>query len=115
VFDIIAKQTGICQALIHHDARLIEDLNIDSLELVELILALEEEFNLSIPDDASRLPFVNGSVTAGRLAEIVRQQWGKGTVNRRRWVETQRASAAKALKMPFTQLGGTATHEELCG
>jgi sulfatase modifying factor 1 len=113
VFDIIAEQTGICEALIHHDSRLIEDLNIDSLDLVELILAIEEEFGVSIPDDASRLPFVNGSVTAGQLAEIVRQQWGKGTLNRRRWFD-RKATAPKAIKMPFTQLGGTLTEEERC-
>jgi len=113
VFDIIAEQTAICQALIHHDARLIEDLNIDSLELVELILALEGEFSVCIPDDASRLPFVNGSLTAARLAEIVRQQWGKGTANRRRWFDKKPATA-KGLKMAFTQLGGRAIKEELC-
>jgi sulfatase modifying factor 1 len=119
VFDILGEQTGICQALIHHDSRLIEDLNIDSLELVELILALEEEFEVGIPDEASRLPFVNGSLTAGQLAEIVRQQWGKTshsgtTVNRRRWFDRKPATP-KVIKMPFTQLGGTITEEERSG
>lgn len=101
VFDILAEQTGLCRALIHHDARLIEDLSFDSLDVVELILTLEERFGVGIPDDAARAPFVGGSITAGNLAEIVRQQWSKPRVNRRRWFETR--VPAKALKAAFSQ------------
>jgi formylglycine-generating enzyme len=114
VFDLLAEQTGICRALIHHDSRLIEDLNVDSLELVELILALEEQFDIHIPDDVARSTFVAGSITAGSLAKSVRQQWGKGTVNRRRWFENR--SPSQPLKMAFTQLSGTITeHERFAG
>jgi acyl carrier protein len=34
-------------------ARLVEDLNADSLDCVELVIALEEEFNIVIPDEAA--------------------------------------------------------------
>jgi acyl carrier protein len=45
------------------EARFIEDLGADSLRLVELIMAFEEEFNLEIPDeDANKIKSVNDAV-----------------------------------------------------
>lgn len=110
IFDLLAERTGISQALIYHDSRLIEDLNIDSLELVELILVLEEEFAVSIPDEAARSLFLTPSTTARDLADLVRQRWGKGTANRRRWLEHTQAPT-RPLKMAFTQLGSSITEE----
>ena len=110
LFELIAEQTGMCRALIHHDSRLLQDLNIDSLELVELVLAVEEEFAVSIPDDMTRLPFVSGSVTVGNLAEIVKDQWGKPRQDRSGWLEP-RLVTRQPIETPFTQLDGQLSDE----
>jgi len=51
VRDIIAKQLDIDADTIKMDSRLIDDLKADSLDIVELIMDLEQEFNIEIPDE----------------------------------------------------------------
>lgn len=51
VNNIIIKQLGIDANKIKSSASFIEDLGADSLDTVELIMALEEEFNTEIPDE----------------------------------------------------------------
>jgi acyl carrier protein len=51
IVEIIATQLGIDQADITPQANVVDDLGADSLDVVELIMALEEEFNLEIPDE----------------------------------------------------------------
>jgi acyl carrier protein len=51
VTNIIAEQMGIGNEEIPLDARFMEDLGADSLDLVELVMAMEDEFHISIPDD----------------------------------------------------------------
>ena len=51
VRDIIAKQLDIDPATITMTSRLIDDLKADSLDIVELIMDLEQEFNIEIPDE----------------------------------------------------------------
>lgn len=48
---IIADQLGVEEEKVTPDAHFIEDLNADSLDLVELIMALEEEFGVEISDE----------------------------------------------------------------
>jgi acyl carrier protein len=48
---IIAEQLSVNEEEVTTDASFIDDLNADSLDLVELIMSLEEEFNVKIPDD----------------------------------------------------------------
>jgi acyl carrier protein len=48
---IIAKELSVSEEEVTADASFIEDLNADSLDLVELIMALEEEFNIKISDE----------------------------------------------------------------
>ena len=50
IVQIIAKQLGIDEADISAQSSVVEDLGADSLDVVELIMALEEEFDLEIPD-----------------------------------------------------------------
>ncbi len=50
IVEIISNQLGVEQADITPDASVVDDLGADSLDVVELIMALEEEFNLEIPD-----------------------------------------------------------------
>ncbi|HWQ05878.1 MAG TPA: acyl carrier protein [Feifaniaceae bacterium] len=51
VRDIIAKQLDIEPGIITMTSRLIDDLKADSLDIVELIMDLEQEFNIEIPDE----------------------------------------------------------------
>jgi acyl carrier protein len=48
---IIAEHLKVADDQIKPEARFIEDLGADSLDLVELIMAMEEEFETSIPDE----------------------------------------------------------------
>ena len=48
--DIVANQLGIDPESIKPESRLIEDLKADSLDVVELIMDLEQEFETEIPD-----------------------------------------------------------------
>ncbi|MBQ3494197.1 MAG: acyl carrier protein [Clostridia bacterium] len=59
VKQLIASQLGISEDKITPDARLIEDLGADSLDTVEMLMTLEDEFGVSIPDeDAVKLKTV---------------------------------------------------------
>lgn len=49
--DIITEQLGVTAEQVTPEAKFIEDLGADSLDTVELVMALEEEFGLEIPDD----------------------------------------------------------------
>lgn len=51
VRQIIIEQLGIEESEITMESSFIDDLGADSLDIVELIMALEEEFNLEIPDE----------------------------------------------------------------
>jgi len=50
IVQIIARQLGIEEKDVSAQASVVEDLGADSLDVVELIMALEEEFDLEIPD-----------------------------------------------------------------
>ncbi len=51
VTDIIVEQLGVKPEQITPEAKFIEDLGADSLDTVELVMALEEEFGKEIPDE----------------------------------------------------------------
>jgi acyl carrier protein len=51
VKDIIVEQLGVTAEQVTPDAKFIEDLGADSLDTVELVMALEEEFGQEIPDE----------------------------------------------------------------
>lgn len=48
---LIAEQLNIDESKITEDSRIVEDLGADSLDTVEMLMAFEEEFGISIPDD----------------------------------------------------------------
>jgi acyl carrier protein len=59
VKDIVVEQLGVKPEQITPEAKFIEDLGADSLDTVELVMALEEEFGKEIPDtDAEKLQSV---------------------------------------------------------
>lgn len=51
VSQILAEELGLNPESIEMDANFIEDLNADSLDIVDLVVEMEHEFDLSIPDD----------------------------------------------------------------
>lgn len=53
VQEIIVKQLNVDKEKVVPAANFIDDLNADSLDTVELVMALEEEFNIEIPEDAA--------------------------------------------------------------
>lgn len=60
---VIAEQLGVDESEVKEDASFTEDLNADSLDLVELIMSLEEQFKLQISDeDAEKLTTVGEAV-----------------------------------------------------
>ena len=50
---IVVDQLGVDEAEVTIDSTFIDDLGADSLDIVELIMAFEEEFNVEIPDDVA--------------------------------------------------------------
>ncbi len=48
---IVVDQLGVNEADVQIDSTFIDDLGADSLDIVELIMAFEEEFNVEIPDE----------------------------------------------------------------
>ena len=60
---VIVEQLGVDEADVKEDASFTEDLNADSLDLVELIMSLEEGFHLQISDeDAEKITTVGEAV-----------------------------------------------------
>jgi acyl carrier protein len=51
VKDIIVEQLGVKKEQVTENASFIDDLGADSLDTVELVMALEEAFNIEIPDE----------------------------------------------------------------
>ena len=58
--EIIVEQLGVDPEKVKPEASFIDDLGADSLDIVELVMAMEEEFDIEIPDeDAEKLKTVN--------------------------------------------------------
>ena len=53
VIDIVAEQLGVDKEKITPSTSFVNDLGADSLDQVELVMELEEEFDINIPDDAA--------------------------------------------------------------
>ena len=65
---IIVEQLGVTDTSVTMEASFIDDLGADSLDIVELIMALEEEFDTEIPDaDAEKI------VTVGDVVDYIKE------------------------------------------
>ncbi len=53
VIDIVAEQLGVDKEKVTPETSFVNDLGADSLDTVELVMELEEEFDINIPDDAA--------------------------------------------------------------
>ena len=60
---IVAEQLGVKEDEVTNDASFVDDLGADSLDTVELVMALEEEFGMEIPDeDAEKISTVKDAI-----------------------------------------------------
>ena len=63
VKEIIVEQLGANEAEVKPEAKFVDDLGADSLDLVELVMALEEEYNMEISDeDAEKILTVGDAI-----------------------------------------------------
>ena len=53
VIEIVSKQLGVAKEKITRESSFVNDLGADSLDTVELVMEIEDKFDLSIPDDAA--------------------------------------------------------------
>jgi acyl carrier protein len=66
---IIAEQLGVEEDEVTPEASFVEDLGADSLDTVELVMALEEEFGIEIPDeDAEKI------LTVGKALDYIKEK-----------------------------------------
>jgi acyl carrier protein len=66
VKEIIVEQLGVNESEVTPEAKFVDDLGADSLDLVELVMALEEEYNMEISDeDAEKI------LTVGDVIEYI--------------------------------------------
>lgn len=65
---IIVEQLGVAETSVTLEASFIDDLGADSLDIVELIMAIEEEFDIEIPDaDAEKV------ITVGDVVDYIKE------------------------------------------
>jgi acyl carrier protein len=68
VMDIVAEQLGVEKEKVTPETSFVNDLGADSLDTVELVMELEEEFDITIPDDAAEK-----IQTVGQAVEYIEQ------------------------------------------
>jgi acyl carrier protein len=68
---VLAEQLAVEEAQVVPDARFAEDLNADSLDLVEAVLALEEEWSIEIPEEE-----METVKTVGQAVDLVASKLG---------------------------------------
>ena len=69
VIDIVAEQLGVDKEKVKPETSFVNDLGADSLDTVELVMELEEEFDINIPDDAAEK-----IQTVGQAAEYIEKE-----------------------------------------
>ena len=109
VCNVTSEQLGIPRSKISPNSRLIEDLQCDSLDAIELLMELEDEFGVTLSDDAPNMVykavFTRQSFRISDLAELVYLQQGSGAPPRKRWRQPASKPPIK-IAVPFSQLDG---------
>jgi len=70
---IISEILGIDESEITREARFVEDLGVESLDVVEMIATMEEEFNIEIPDEEAEK-----NLTVGEAIDYIKEKLEKG-------------------------------------
>ena len=66
--EVLAEQLGIDAKTISDDANILEDLGADSLDIIEMLMTLEAEYGVTIPDDK-----INQVKTVSEIAELIEE------------------------------------------
>lgn len=66
VKELVAEQLGISKDSIKDDANVVEDLGADSLDVIEMLMTLEEEYGISIPDEK-----INQVKTISQIVKLI--------------------------------------------
>ncbi|HEX4129443.1 MAG TPA: acyl carrier protein [Pirellulales bacterium] len=74
VIDIVAEQLGVSKEQVTPETSFVNDLGADSLDTVELVMELEEEFDINIPDDAAEK-----IQTVGQAIDYIEKAQASGT------------------------------------
>lgn len=68
VKELLAEQLGIDAKTINDDSSILEDLGADSLDIIEMLMTLEDEYGVTIPDDK-----INQVKTVKEVADLIEQ------------------------------------------
>ncbi len=68
VKELLAEQLGIDAKTINDDSNILEDLGADSLDIIEMLMTLEDEYGVTIPDDK-----INQVKTVKEVADLIEQ------------------------------------------
>ena len=109
VCDIASERLAIPRAQVKPASQLLQDFGIDSLDVMELVFALEEAFDITLPDGSGD-PFIKSVFTRRDIrlrdfAEIIYLQRGNGCTARADWRGRHRTLTGES-SPPFTQLSG---------
>ena len=63
---VLAEQLGIDESTISDDSNILEDLGADSLDIIEMLMTLEDEYGVTIPDDK-----INQVKTVKDVADLI--------------------------------------------
>ncbi len=106
---ITAEQLGLDLAEVRPESRIVEDLNCDSLDMIELIMETEDEFGVTIPETPStpvgKFIFTRAPFRICDLAEFAFLNQGTGSPARAGWRKSNTAIPTEP-EREFSQLGG---------
>ena len=112
VCELIVKALRCAPNEVQLDSRLIEDLNYDSLDMMDLIFVMEEEFDVDLAenpsDPVSKKLFTRHSMRVRDLAEIIYLEQGRAEPNHRKQ-KPRIVPPDSNPSLPFTQLGSRFT------
>ncbi|MGN0479785.1 MAG: acyl carrier protein [Hominenteromicrobium sp.] len=66
VIEILADQLSVDPSVINEDSNLVDDLDADSLAVIDLIMCIEDEFNVEVPDEE-----VENLKTVGAIVQFI--------------------------------------------
>ena len=66
VRELVAEQLGISQDTIKLESNILEDLGADSLDVIEMLMTLEEEYGITIPDEQ-----ISQVKTIGQIVDLI--------------------------------------------
>lgn len=66
VKELVAEQLGISQDIIKPESNILEDLGADSLDVIEMLMTLEDEYGITIPDEQ-----IGQVKTIGQIVEMI--------------------------------------------